>query len=262
MKNLRSGLIGTFLMLLFHFTSAQRPFNTSYQTDLPIALVGAGITLTGYFMTTQVSPLTTAEIMALDPNRVARIDRWSTEMSWSPAKRLSDGLLITSLALPVLYLGHQTPRSEYLTLGIMGMEAALITAGLTLTSKALVKRPRPYAYNPNVPVSEKMIRDTRFSFFSGHTSMASVASFFTYSTLKQYLEDGTAKTALAVTSVALPGFLAGFRIAAGKHYLTDVLVGYGIGALVGVGIPAIHRSGTSKLKVQATGRGMTLRYSI
>jgi membrane-associated phospholipid phosphatase len=30
------------------------------------------------------------------------------------------------------------------------------------------------------------------------------------------------------------------RYKAGKHFWTDVLIGYAVGALVGVGVPALH----------------------
>ena len=42
-------------------------------------------------------------------------------------------------------------------------------------------------------------------------------------------------------AAAVPAVVAYFRIRAGKHFLTDNLVGYAVGATVGVLVPRLHR---------------------
>lgn len=69
-------------------------------------------------------------------------------------------------------------------------------------AKGLTNRERPDGSN-------------RMSFYSGHTATA-------FSTL------GGPRVAIAIPFAVSTG---GLRIAAGKHYLTDVLVGAGVGAL-------------------------------
>jgi membrane-associated phospholipid phosphatase len=41
----------------------------------------------------------------------------------------------------------------------------------------------------------------------------------------------------------IPAVVAYFRIKAGKHFLTDNLVGYAVGATVGVLVPRLHQTG-------------------
>lgn len=52
----------------------------------------------------------------------------------------------------------------------------------------------------------------------------------------------------------MPAAVAYYRIEAGKHFLTDNLVGYAVGATVGVLVPQLHKKaghpGLSLLPVQ------------
>ena len=84
----------------------------------------------------------------------------------------------------------------------------LVTYAAVLTAKRLIGRTRPCAPscgadNPN------------FSFFSGHTTLA-------FSTV------GGPRLAVSLPLAISTG---GLRIAAGKHWLTDVLTGAGVGLL-------------------------------
>ena len=43
-------------------------------------------------------------------------------------------------------------------------------------------------------------------------------------------------------AAAVPAVVAYFRVRAGKHFLSDNLVGYAVGATVGVMVPRLHRN--------------------
>lgn len=82
------------------------------------------------------------------------------------------------------------------------------TYGLVFAAKLLIHRDRPCA-----PACGSDVADQ--SFFSGHTALA-------FSTL------GGPRLAIALPLAFGTG---GLRIAAGKHYLSDVIVGAAVGAL-------------------------------
>lgn len=82
------------------------------------------------------------------------------------------------------------------------------TFGAVLAVKHLVHRQRPCA-------PECGIDNPDYSFFSGHTALA-------FSTI------GGPRLSVALPLAVSTG---GLRIAAGKHYLTDVLAGAGVGLL-------------------------------
>ncbi len=89
--------------------------------------------------------------------------------------------------------------------------------------------------------SLKIDPEARLSFFSGHASNTAAMSFFTAQTLVQNRPDMQNKGLVWATAATLPALTALWRVKAGKHFPTDVIVGYGIGALIGVLVPNLHR---------------------
>ena len=82
--------------------------------------------------------------------------------------------------------------------------------------------------------------DARKSFFSGHTSMTAANSFYAAKVYADMYPDSKWKPWVWTAAALLPAVTAQQRMAAGKHFFTDVLVGYGVGALIGWGIPQLH----------------------
>jgi membrane-associated phospholipid phosphatase len=117
-------------------------------------------------------------------------------------------------------------------------EAAAVAASLNQAVKYAVGRERPFVHAGNHP--EPVRRgdpDDNLSFYSGHTTLAFslAAAAGTVSTLRGY--DG----APWVWTAGLGGAAAvgWFRVAADKHYLTDVLTGAVLGTAVGVAVPRL-----------------------
>jgi hypothetical protein len=108
-------------------------------------------------------------------------------------------------------------------------EAVAIAGLFNQIAKLLVARERPPGNGER--------SDHAMSFYSGHTSFAfSLAtSMATVSSLRRE------PLAPLVWSVGLPlATLVGlFRVIAGRHHLTDVLVGAAMGSLIGVAAPMI-----------------------
>ena len=130
---------------------------------------------------------------------------------------------------------------DALRLSALATEAALLTNGLTLATKRLVLRNRPYVFNPDVPVGEKLPAEARLSFFSGHTSLAASMSFFTAKAWSDYHPRSPWKPMVWAGAAALPAVTGYLRFKAGKHYFTDVAAGYVVGALVGYFVPHLHK---------------------
>ncbi len=164
-------------------------------------------------------------------------------------------------------------------LGILGLDALVATADgafveawpvdLTIIAEAslaaitfnqIVKfaagRSRPYAVGADVAML-KDVADSNLSFFSGHTTFAFAlaTSAGTVASLRDY------RYAWAVWAGAMPLALVSgiLRIAADKHWASDVLVGMGAGALFGVGIPLLFHGRVQafeSLRVAPTGNGI------
>jgi membrane-associated phospholipid phosphatase len=121
-------------------------------------------------------------------------------------------------------------------------EATLLAADLDQLTKLLVGRERPFvhALDPDAKSRTTHPSDNNLSFFSGHTTetFALAAATGTVATLRGY-RWAPASWVAGGALAAVTGYL---RIAADKHWLTDVVVGMLIGAGVGVAVPLIfHR---------------------
>ena len=127
-------------------------------------------------------------------------------------------------------------------LALMG-ETALLTTGLTNTVKNLAHRARPYAYNPDLPEEMRMAPDAYNSFWSGHTANTAAMTFACASIVQQSDASKTAKTVTWTAAVVWPMAVGFYRVKAGKHFPTDVIAGYIVGAGIGLAVPYIHQMG-------------------
>jgi membrane-associated phospholipid phosphatase len=97
-------------------------------------------------------------------------------------------------------------------------------------TKAWVHRSRPIMYTAQAS-SVAGDRDNRRSFPSGHTATAfAVATSYAIMAHQQHLPHATRNDILLFAGAAGVGSL---RVAAGRHFLTDVLGGAALGAAVG-----------------------------
>ena len=128
----------------------------------------------------------------------------------------------------------------------MGAEAGLFSMGLVNTAKGLAQRTRPFAYGTAAPIDELTSPHARLSFFSGHTCFAATASFFAARVFADMHPDSKARSWVWASAAAIPAGVATMRILAGKHFLSDVLTGYAVGAAVGILVPTLHRTNAAK----------------
>ncbi len=230
-------------LFLASFAQAQRPnpYNLSWKVDAPVA--GASIMLhTGYlFAKKRVNLLDTAYINRLNRRDIWKIDR-SAAYNWSPkAAKVSDWVMFGCMASPALLLLDKKTHPNFGKISLIGLEVFALNTGLTNLTKALVHRTRPYNYNPNTPLSQKLHGDARMSFFSGHTSVSSSMCFYTAKVFHDYNPNSQLRPYVWATAAVVPAVTGYLRWRAGKHFFTDIVTGYLIGAAVGILVPELHR---------------------
>lgn len=154
-------------------------------------------------------------------------------------------------ALAVTLVGHgKADVAGQMTL--INTEAFAITGFLSFLSNATIRRERPYARqcgpgqeNPNFPDCDKPGQAE--GFFSGHTAIAYTGAALTcshHAHLPLYGKSGVGGTITCVTMLAGATVGGVARVYADKHYLSDVIVGAGIGMASGLIVPWLHyRSG-------------------
>lgn len=174
-------------------------------------------------------------------------------LKWNDIKTpatLSD--VVGFAGMPVLVLGglaaasvHEGAAREIPEDFLVSLEAVMLAADLNQLVKFSFARERPFVHAlPDAQRSSTAApTDNNLSFYSGHTTLAfSLAtSAATVATLRGY------RWAPVLWAVGLPvaAFVGYLRIAADKHYFTDVVTGALLGSAFGVGIPMLHRVGVN-----------------
>ncbi len=228
------------------------PYQLSWAVDAPLSLGGLGLSVGGFGYQSQISPLATRDLLQLDVNDIGRFDRVAAS-GWRPAAaRLSDIGLIGGFVAPFALLASRRIRGHAGQHLLLWFEMASWVNGLTTWAKVLTLRNRPFNYyyaatysntatiDPDLAKAVTQ-RDARFSFFSGHSSHAAAYSFFFAQTFADYYPNSAAKPWVWAGAALLPAAVSYLRVRAGKHYPSDVLVGYLLGAAIGVGIPYLHQ---------------------
>lgn len=250
-----------------HFSSEQPHQNIEafgYElSSKDYGYIGAALILNGaaFILRESLSPPTLLELENLDRSDINRFDRAAT-YNWSPkASDWSDRTEIMSILLPAALLHKQAGRDDALKLLLMGAETIAINQGLTDLSKSITRRYRPLAYNENAPLDARLSKNARLSFYSGHTSASAAFCFFTATTFSTYYPDSRLKPYIWTAAISLPAITGWLRYEAGKHFLTDVIVAYGMGALTGYLIPRMHLTdSTLEITSSFEGQGLSVRY--
>jgi len=192
-------------------------------------------------------------------------------LKWSDIKTpatISD--VVGFAGLPLLLLGglavtsvHEGAAKKIPEDFLVTIEAVMLAADLNQLVKFSFARERPFVHA--LPDSQKSSTaapaDNDLSFYSGHTTLAfSLAtSAATVATLRGY------RWAPVLWAVGLPmaAFVGYLRIAADKHYFTDVMAGALLGSAFGIAIPMLHRVRASPgsgvtMQVVPMGTGLAL----
>ena len=225
--------------------NAQSPYDMNWKEESFHLGVGAVTFTTGLVFASQVKGLTNEEIAAHNRYDVNAFDRPATYNSSHQAKTASDVLLVTSYLLPLSLLASKNTRKDFGKIAILYGETVFIATGVTYFTKGVVLRSRPFVYNEDFAISEKKKVNARHAFFSGHTSLTAASCFFTAKVFSDYFPDSKYKPFVWAGAIIVPAAVGYFRVAAGKHFPTDVIAGYAIGAAVGFLIPQLHK----KIKV-------------
>lgn len=204
---------------------------------------GGGLLFLGHLFEENLEPLTPSDIDNLSKDDVNGFDRWVWS-NWSPdAATASDLFLYGNLTLPLTLLLSSEIRGDAGLVGWMYLETLMLTSAGMLLSKALVGRTRPFAYNPDVDIEDKIMdNDARKSFYSGHTALAFSSAVFFSKVLSDYYPESRWIKVVWGGSLGVAALVGFLRMQAGKHFPTDVLAGAVMGGVTGYLVPFLHES--------------------
>lgn len=228
-------------------------YDINFKKEMGYIGTGIALNLIGAITISKAEKASLLDIENLDVNDLWRIDRGATRNFSSTAESISDVILISGATLPFLTFFTHNCRKEASTIGILALETILINAGVTNITKGFSKRYRPFNYNPNVPDEMKLGNTSRLSFFSGHASATASFSFMAAKVFTDLHPDQKNKGLIWATAATFPAVVSILRYEAGKHFPTDLITGYAIGATIGYLIPQLHISNKLDLTMNGTG---------
>lgn len=243
-------------------------YHINYAIELPVTVTISATALTGFGVVDKKPPLDSLTILGLDANNINRFDRsaiWQDPVFAPTARKISDVSLGISQALPFFLLLDKQIRQDWGNVILMYIETQAIVGNLYSWGCVVhVDRNRPLVYNPNVPWEERAGKRTRNAFYSGHTSMATSASFFAAKVYCDYHPELGNKKYLVYTLALIPSLSTGFfRYKGMKHFPSDVLTGMAVGACAGILVPHLHKKMNSNLAIAPFGgkiNGLALSY--
>ncbi len=168
---------------------------------------------------------------------------------------IGSALAIAPLAIGgIAWYTGASNGTEFGTFTLMFVQSILFQNGINLATRALEVWPRPYVYSQSEKgknAAENAKGEAYGSFFSGHASAAFTVAVFT-SEWFDYIYPNSANTSLVrALAFSLAGFESVLRVAAGKHYPTDILVGALVGTGVSYGILTLHKKRNKKFSLWA-----------
>jgi membrane-associated phospholipid phosphatase len=252
MKKLLVGLLAFF----FSFSGLAQHSTSPYQTDLLKdgiwITTGVGLNVLGVLMIQNKDELSEAQVNALDKNDIWGIDRWAAGNYSEAADELSYIPFYASFALPATLLAGKNERNNFGQIAVLFVETMATTGAMFTITAGAVQKSRPLVYNTSLPMSERTDSDAQRSFFAGHTAATAAATFFTAKVFQDFNPDSKAVPFVWAGAAAVPAFVGYLRMEGGKHFLTDNLIGFGVGAAAGILIPQIHKKGNEQLDLYPT----------
>ncbi len=122
---------------------------------------------------------------------------------------------------------------------LLVVESSALALALTQGTKYLLRRERPWAHFGGAapPGQHRGSRESVLSFASGHSSLAFALAVSTGSLASLRGDDG--KEWVWATGLACAAATGYLRVAADRHYFTDVLTGAALGAVAGWAVPRL-----------------------
>lgn len=231
------------LLIAFNCTIfAQSPYVLNPKKELINYGVGVTTIGLGIYFRSKTPIFTVEELANLNVTTIHSFDRVATNHFSLKAHEASNYFWYGSHAAPFLLLAGKESRAEFAKIMVLYSEAAIINSGLTLLTKYTVRRPRPFNFDPNTSQEKKSKVNAKASFFSGHASITATNCFFSAKVFSNYYPDSKFKPLVWAAAVTIPAITGYLRVRGGRHYPTDVIGGYVVGAAVGYLVPHLHRS--------------------
>ena len=222
------------------------PYNTSW-VDGAISAGGIGLSYWGLIIMKEKKTVSAEELRRIDAGleaakaKIPAFDRWAAGYYSPDAEKISDIPFYASFGLPLLFLAHEQTRQNAAQIGLLYLQTMAITGALYAQVNGRVNRIRPLVYSQEAGVDVRLDDKGKNSFDGGHVTATAAATFFAAKVFNDFFPNSTAKPYVWAGAALVPAAVGYLRLKAGKHFLSDNLIGYAIGAGVGILVPHLHK---------------------
>ncbi|MBV9961276.1 MAG: phosphatase PAP2 family protein [Parafilimonas sp.] len=228
--------------------NAKDVYKISWKADAPITGVGLGLSVLGLHLIQNKDSLTLAEANAKNRSDIPSFDRGNAGFYSESANSNSYIPFFAGFAMPLVFVvADKTERQQAGKILVMYTESLAITSALYTMTAGSVQRSRPLVYpdkngNYKADLGKRTSNNSQRAFYAGHVAATASASFFAAKVYSDLHPDSKFRTYVWIAAAALPAVTAYYRYEAGQHFLSDCIIGYGIGAASGILVPALHKS--------------------
>jgi hypothetical protein len=218
-------------------------YHISWKVDAPVTGVGLGLSVLGLHLIQNKDSITTKEALEKNKDDIPFFDRGNAGYYSESANDASYYPFFAGFAMPLVFIiADKTERQQAGKILVMYTESLAITSAIFTMTAGTVQRSRPLVYGDKAPIEKRTSNNSQRSFYAGHTAATASASFFAAKVYSDLHPDSKFRTYVWIAAAALPAVTAYFRYEAGQHFLSDNLLGYGIGAASGILVPALHKN--------------------
>jgi membrane-associated phospholipid phosphatase len=221
---------------------ADKLYRMKYAIDIPIIAAGGSWCMYAFTKIYSKSPTPVAKILALDRNNIPAFDRWVSYNHNDKLDKFSYIPFYAVMPLPFVLLLDRRVSHDAGRVGLLYLEAFAFT-GVTYTASVyFVDRFRPDVYSSELELDYRTNGNFRNSFYAGHVAVVATSTFFVSKVYADYHPHSPWRWVFYGASAAATAGMGYIRLEAGKHFLSDVLLGAGIGIASGILTPQLHKN--------------------
>jgi hypothetical protein len=236
-------------------------YRMNYWVSGGLSLVATALNIQSINRIRSKSEITSAEIAGLNPSAFNEFEQMAFHQDPTKTEQYdqtSDYILQGIVAAPVLLGFDKNIRKDVWRLLMMYYETHAITFSIynySFFGPTFQNKYRPVVYYTDIPYDARADGNNKNSQYSGHTASAAAATFFMAKVYNDYHpEFSTGKKYLLYGLASIPPLVEGYlRVQALKHFPSDVLIGFVIGATCGIVVPELHRFKRQAIKVGVIG---------
>ncbi len=221
----------------------ESPFTFSWPRETVLLSTGVAAQIMGSYRVNHMEP---AGPQDLRRSEIPYLERWVAG-AYSPAADVASDVLAVAVGGSAFFAAtwhasrNETSWMPVLEDFLILSEALAWSSAINLHVRAERIHPRPFVYGTKAPAAERAEPQAAGSFYSGHASEAFLGAVYlatVYPLRHPEFEHRGWLWAGSLTAATTAGAL---RVAAGKHFPSDVLAGAAMGSLVGLGFAQLHR---------------------